>query len=104
MAAGKYRFYTETSLNVRSDLPTGYGEAGALVDRMKTDFANKAIIALINGADQPFGPAGLMALLSLQTAAPDNVANFTGSNSINPWTKLVGGSTINNCQAPKLLF
>jgi len=103
-AAGKYRFYTENVVVTRTAgaLATNSAEGySALVTRLNSDFANKTIIKQINGADQSFGAAGLMALLSRQTSAPDNVADFTGANSINPWSKVVG-SDVNNCQNPKL--
>src|SRR5262249_43539766 len=106
-AAGKWRFYTETSFNTRSagtnaTLSTeGYT---GLVNRLVSDLGNRTIVAQINGANQTFGAAGLMALLSRQTSAPDNVPNYTGSNTIIPWSKLVGGTTLDNCQAPKAVF
>ena len=104
VAAGKYRFYTENVVITRSAgaLATAAAEGySALVARLNADFGNKTIIKQINGADQTFGAAGLMALLSRQTSAPDNVADFTGASSINPWSK-VSGSDVNNCQNPKL--
>lgn len=104
-AAGRYRFYTEASINTRSagtfntNGAEGYGGANGFVARFIKDFGNPAIIKQINGADQTFGAAGLMALLSRQVAGtpPD----FTGASSVIPWTKVVGAN-VNNCQNPKL--
>ena len=104
-AAGKYRYYTETALNTRTggafatSAALGYP---AFVSRLGADLGNPAIIKLINGADQTFGSAGLMALLSSQPGgtAPD----FTGAQTVIPFTKLVGGTTLDNCQAPKVVF
>ena len=101
-AAGRYRFYTETSFNTRSTgtfataSQPGYT---AFVNRLKADLANPTILAQVNGADQTYGKAGLMALLSLQAAG--TVADFTGASSDIPWTKTVGAA-VNNCQRPKL--
>ena len=106
-ASGRYRFYTEAALHTRigGAIATAGAEGyTAFVARLGTDLANKTIIKQVNGSDQSFGSAGLMALLSRQTAAPDNVADFTGANSIIPWSKLVGGTTVDNCQAPKAVF
>jgi hypothetical protein len=101
-AAGKYRGYAESFLNVRTSGAFATSAApgySAVVTRLKTDLANPAIIKLINGADQAFGASGLMALLSKQTAgtAPD----FTGASSVIPWTK-TAGTSVDNCQAPQL--
>jgi hypothetical protein len=104
VAAGTYKLYTENTLNYKAASVTAANGYLGLVNRMKSDFANPTIITLINGTVQPFGTSGLMALLSLQTTSPNNVPNFTGSNSVNPWTKLVGGTTSNNCQMPKQFF
>ena len=101
-AAGRYRFYTETSVNTRTAgafataNEPGYS---TFVSRFLADFANPTIINQINGAAQPYGAAGLMALLSRQPAgtAPD----FSGATPIVPWSKVVGTS-VNNCQKPKL--
>ena len=69
------------------------------MSRFITDFGNATIVKQINGADQTFGAAGLMALLSRQASgtAPD----FTGAATIVPWTK-VGGAGVDNCQRPSL--
>jgi len=101
-AAGKYRGYAESFLNVRTSGAFATSAAlgySAFVTRLKTDLANPAIIKLINGSDQSFGAAGLMALLSRQTSG--TVADFTGASSVIPWTK-ASGTEINNCQAPAL--
>lgn len=101
-AAGRYRFYTEASVNTRTagafatSAAQGYSQ---FVSRLLTDLANPAIIKQINGTDQTYGPAGLMALLSRQATAP--APDFTGASSILPWSKVVGTS-VNNCQKPKL--
>lgn len=101
-AAGRYRFYTEASVNTRTagafatNSTSGYS---TFVTRFLADFANPAIITQINGAAQPYGAAGLMALLSRQ--APGTLPDFTGATSVIPWTK-VSGTSVNNCQRPKL--
>ena len=101
-AAGKYRFYVESTINTRSSGAFATSAAlgyTAVVNRLQADFANPATIKLINGADQTFGAAGLMALLPTG-GTPD----YTGAASVMPWTKLVGGATLDNCQAPKAVF
>jgi len=101
-AAGAYRGYAESFLNVRTSGAYATSAAdgySAFVTRLKTDLANPAIIKLINGADQAFGPAGLMALLSKQTAG--TTPDFTGASSVMPWTK-TAGTSVDNCQAPQL--
>ena len=103
-AAGRYRHYVESALNTRTagafatSAALGYT---AFVNRLKADFSNPAIIKVINGADQPFGPAGLMALIPTNgLSTPD----FTGASSVIPFTKQVGLAVLNNCQAPKVVF
>ncbi len=101
-AAGRYRFYTETAVNTRAAgaFATNSAEGySTFVSRFLADFANPTIINQINGTAQPYGAAGLMALLSRQ--APGTLPDFTGATPINPWTKVVGTS-VNNCQKPKL--
>ena len=104
-AAGKYRHYVESFLNTRSGgafatlSASGYP---AFVDRLNKDLANPAIIKQINGADQTFGAAGLMALYNLQQPAP--ALDFTGATTVIPWTKVDGSGTPNNCQAPTVNF
>jgi hypothetical protein len=34
-------------------------------------------------------------------ADPLQVRNFTGSNAVNPWDRLVGGTEVNNCSQGK---
>ena len=104
-AAGRYRFYVESSLNTRTGGAFATGAAlgyPAVVTRLLQDFATPAVITAINGGAQTFGNAGLMALLTRQPngTAPDR----TGATPVVPWTKLVGGSTLDNCQAPKAVF
>ncbi len=102
VAAGKYQFYTDASINTRTGatLPTatalGYA---AFLTRFKSDIKNPTIINLINGSDQTFGKSGLMASFTTG-GTPD----FTGATPVNPWNRLVGGSAIDNCQAPKAPF
>lgn len=101
-ASGKYRHYVESTINTRTagtyatSAAAGYT---AFVTRLKADFANPTTIKLINGADQLFGAAGLMAL-GVAGGTPD----FSGASSVLPWTKLVSGTTLDNCQAPKVVF
>lgn len=100
-AAGKYRHYVESFLNTRTS--GAFATASALgytafVNRLSTDLANPTIIKQINGADQTFGAAGLMALYTRQATPP--ALDFTGSTSILPWTKGDAGGATNNCQAP----
>lgn len=101
-ASGKYKQYVESYLNVRTSgllaTSTALGYS-AIVTRLKTDLANPTIIKSINGTDQTFGAAGLMALLSKQTAG--TTPDFTGASSVIPWTKATGGG-VDNCQAPSL--
>lgn len=100
-AAGKYRQYVESVLNTRTagafatSAALGYT---AVVNRLKADFANPAIVQAINGT-QTFGTSGIMALLPVG-GTPD----YTGTTQVIPWTKLVGGVTLDNCQAPKAAF
>jgi len=104
-AAGRYRYYDESTLNTRTSGAFATGAAlgyGPFVARLSSDFANPAIINVINGANQTFGKAGLMALLTSQ--ASGTVADYTGASSVVPWTKLVGGTLLDNCQAPKAVF
>ena len=99
-AAGRYRHYVESYLNTRTGGAFATGSAlgyPAFVTRLSTDLANPAIIKQINGADQTFGPAGLMALFTRQSPVP--ALDFTGASSVLPWTKNTA-SGIDNCQAP----
>jgi len=99
-AAGKYRHYVESFLNTRTSGAFATASAlgySAFVSRLSTDLADPAIIKAINGADQPFGASGLMALYTRQASAP--ALDFAGTTSVLPWTK-VSGADVNNCQAP----
>ena len=99
-AAGRYRHYVESYLNTRTGGAFATGSAlgyPAFVTRLSTDLANPAIIKQINGADQTFGPAGLMALFTRQSPVP--ALDFTGATTVLPWTKNTGAG-IDNCQAP----
>jgi hypothetical protein len=101
-ANGTYRHYVESTINTRTSGTLATSAAlgyTAVVNRLKADFSNPAIIKLINGANQSFGPAGLMALLP-SGGTPD----YTGASSVLPWTKLIGGTSLDNCQAPKAVF
>src|SRR5262249_2657865 len=103
-AAGKYRFYVESSLNTRTagafatSTALGYP---AFVSRLRTDFSTAAIGKSLNQT-QTFGVGGVMALLSRQSPIP--APDYTGASAIVPWSKLVGGTTSDNCQAPKAVF
>jgi len=104
-ASGRYRHYVTSAVNQRAGATLATQSAlgySAVVSRLKADFANPVVIKAINGADQTFGTAGLMALLDLQ--APGTTPDYTGASQVIPWTKLVGGSTLDNCQAPKAVF
>ena len=102
VASGQYQYYTDVSLNTRigSTLPTasalGYA---AYITALKNGFANPATIEVINGSNQTFGPSGLVALDVLATTIP--VADYTGATARNPWSRLVGGTDLNNCQSGK---
>ena len=105
-ANGRYRYYDESTLNTRTSgsfATSGALGYGPVVARLRSDFSNPAIIKLINGSDQTFGAAGLMALRSKQPT-PRPAPDFTGASSVIPWSKLVSGTTLDNCQAPKALF
>ena len=101
-ASGRYRHYVESTINTRTtgafatSLALGYP---AFVNRLKADFANPVTIKLINGDNQPFGAAGLMAL-----GVSGGTVDFTGASAVLPWTKLVSGTSLDNCQAPKVVF
>ncbi len=101
VAAGKYTLYVDSSINTRVNVNPTASAAGysAFVTRLKADFKNATIIKLINGTDQSFGPSGLMASYDA-AVSPD----YTGASSVIPWNKLVGGATVDNCQAPKASF
>ncbi len=103
VAAGAYTQYADASLNTRvgATLPTA-SAAGytAFLNVLKSDFADPAVISVINGGNQTFGPSGLMALDALEASIP--APDFTGASGRNPWSRLVGGTDLNNCQPGKL--
>lgn len=105
VASGAYTFYGDVSLNQRVNTANGaVGTQAALgypayITAMKANFASPATIEIINGSAQPFGPSGLMALDAL--ASPVPTADFTGATARNPWSRLVGGTVLNNCQPGK---
>ena len=103
VAAGRYQFWTIASLNYTSatantaalvGLP-GYIGANGFINRFRFQFADPVGLAIA----QPFGPSGLMANWDLQAGNP--ALNFTGSTGVNPWSRKVGGATLNNCQIGK---
>ncbi len=102
VASGQYQYYTDVSLNTRigSTLPTasalGYA---AYLTAFKNGFANPATVEVINGSNQTFGPSGLVALDVLNSTVP--VADYAGTTARNPWSRLVGGTDLNNCQSGK---
>lgn len=104
VAAGKYTAYAEVALNTRGSsgasptlLADNYSN---FITKFKAQFSDKAIIKIMNGNDQPFGASGLM--VSDALTSPALTPDFTGANSRNPWSRLVAGTTLNNCQAGKL--
>jgi hypothetical protein len=102
VAKGNYQQYADASLNTRigTTLPTASaaGYAGFLTT-LKNSFANPATIAVINAGGQTFGASGLMALDALASTVP--AADYTGAAGRNPWSRLVGGTDLNNCQSGK---
>lgn len=103
VASGKYTQYSDASLNTRigSNLPTASARGYAnFLTEFKKQFADPANIEVVNGAPQPFGPSGLMALDQL--ASPIPAPDFAGTTARNPWSRAVGGVTLNNCQPGKL--
>ena len=102
VAAGSYTQYTDASLNTRigATSPTaaapGYAD---FVTAFKAAFADPVTIAQINAGSQTFGPSGLMALDNLVSPTP--AADYTGASGRNPWSRLVGGTDLNNCQNAK---
>jgi hypothetical protein len=105
VAPGRYTQYTDSSLNLRigTNLPSatalGYSGTSGFIAKLRSDFSDPVLINIINAGAQTFGQAGLMALDSLQNPVP--TADYTGSQSRNPWSRLVGGTTLNNCQPGK---
>jgi hypothetical protein len=102
VAAGKYTQYSDASLNTRISGPSPTaGAAGypAFLTRLRADFSDPTLINVINAGAQTFGQSGLMALDVLESPVP--TPDYTGVQGRNPWSRLVGGSTFNNCQAGK---
>ena len=102
VAGGSYTQYADASLNTRigANLPTASAAGySAYLTRLKSDMADPTIVNLLN-TDQPFGRAGLMALDVLNATVP--TPDFTAATPRNPWSRLVGGTTLNNCQPGKL--
>lgn len=102
VAAGRYTQYTDASINTRvGTLPTASAAGySAFLTRLKSDFADPSVIAVINSGNQTFGPSGLMALDALESPVP--APDFSGATGRNPWSRLVGGADLNNCQPGKL--
>jgi hypothetical protein len=102
VAAGKYAQYSDAAINLRTGATSPTASANNysnFVTKFKAAFADGAIINVINGAPQPFGAAGVIALDNLVSPTP--TADYTGAESRNPWSRLVGGTTLNNCQPGK---
>lgn len=102
VASGKYTAYSDAAINLRTGATSPTASAdnySNFVTKFKAAFADGAIIGVINGAAQPFGTSGLMALDNLVSPVPS--ADYDGSESRNPWSRLVGGTTLNNCQPGK---
>ena len=102
VAAGNYTYYTDASLNTRVGAVSPTASAAgypAFITLLKNSFANPATVAVINAGNQTFGPSGLMALDVL--ASPVPAADYTGVSGRNPWSRLVGGTELNNCQSGK---
>lgn len=102
VASGAYTYYGDASLNSRTGatLPTASARGyAAFLTTLKAQFADPAVIEIINSGGQPFGPSGLMALDQL--AAPVPVADYSGATARNPWSRAVGGTDLNNCQPGK---
>lgn len=103
VASGQYTKYSDASLNTRigATLPTASAAGySSFLTKLKSDFSDPAVISVINGGSQTFGASGLMALDVLESPVP--AADFTGASGRNPWSRLVGGSDLNNCQPGKL--
>lgn len=102
VASGAYQQYADASLNTRvgATLPTASAAGySAFLTTLKNSFANPATIAVINAGGQTFGASGLMALDALASTVP--AADYDGSEGRNPWSRLVGGTALNNCQSGK---
>ena len=102
VASGKYSQYSDAAINLRTGATSPTASAdnySNFVTKFKAAFADGAIISVINGDAQPFGAAGVMALDNLVSPVPS--ADYTGAAGRNPWSRLVGGTTLNNCQPGK---
>lgn len=104
VASGRYPYYTEATLNLRAvgggnvlatASASGYS---SFVARLRSDFSNAQQIRAVNGGPQSFGSTGVMAQMFEQSPYP--APDFTGVNTVNPWSKRVGASDLNNCMAP----
>jgi hypothetical protein len=96
VASGQYQYYTRIGATLPTATALGYA---AYLTAFKNAFADPAVIEVINGSNQTFGPSGLVALDVLKSPVP--VADYTGATARNPWSRLVGGTTLNNCQSGK---
>lgn len=94
IAAGRYQFWTVPSLNYLA--ATNTGDYAVFLTRFKFELKDPVGLAIA----QPFGASGLMANWNLQgnSALP---LDFAGTTGVNPWSRLVGGTTLNNCQMGK---
>ncbi|GAB4556643.1 MAG: hypothetical protein Tsb007_15220 [Rhizobacter sp.] len=102
VAAGSYQQYTDASLNTRTGgtlLTAAAPGYPAFLTLLKTSFATPSTVAIINAGNQTFGPSGLMALDALESPVP--AADYSGATGRNPWSRLVGGVELNNCQSGK---
>jgi ABC-type phosphate transport system substrate-binding protein len=100
VASGNYQFWTVPTLNYLPATATTapYGSvspATNFIARLKFELADPVGLAI----QQPFGASGLMALWALQTGAP--ALDFVGTSGVNPWGRLVAGTTLDNCQTGK---
>lgn len=98
VAAGRYQFYTDTALNTRTNVnPTASAfYYSTFLTRFTSDLGTTAIINAINGGSQSWGGAA-----GLMTKFVSGTPDFTGATPVNPWNRLVGNSTLDNCQQPK---
>ncbi len=105
VASGAYTQYSDLSLNTRLATANGHGPTALapgysnFLTRLKINFADPTIIEVVNGSNQPYGPSGLLALDALANPIP--ASDFTGATARNPWTRLVGGTDLNNSQPGK---
>lgn len=95
VASGEYTFWSVSSINYTSFV-TGDTNYNNFLTKFKADFAIPTGIQIT----QPFGLSGNMANYS-QLPDPKPARDFTGASGLNPWDRLVGGSTLNNCQQGK---